>query len=179
MAYIALLRGINVSGQKIIKMAELKLNFEKWGFKKVKTYIQSGNIIFNATDNDPNQLAVMIAEKILDTYGFDVSVVVKSPSDLAKIIHENPFANDADKETHRVYFTLLAQPPSEGNIQKLSEYDFSPEQYILQGTVIYFYSPKAYGKAKMNNNFFENKLKVAATTRNFKTLNKLIDMTSE
>lgn len=174
MTYIALLRGINVSGQKLIKMADLRARFESWGFSNVKTYIQSGNIIFNSTIKDINKLALLIGEKILETYGFDVKVIVKTPVDLINVIKKNPFA--PDKDVNRMYFTLLSNVPSEDRIRKLSEYDYSPEEYILQGNVVYFYSPAGYGKAKMNNNFFENKLKVSATTRNMKTMNKLVEM---
>ena len=78
-----------------------------------------------------------------------------------------------------MYFTLLGEEPAVERLEKLKEVDYSPEEYVVDGTTVYFYAPNGYGRAKMNNNFFENKLKVAATTRNLKTMQKLVGMSEE
>lgn len=170
--YIAMLRGINVSGQKKIKMADLKDHMQDIGFKNVQTYIQSGNIVFEYEKALPEELKNMIEEMLYNKYHFKVSVIIKSPGELDGVIKNNPFS-----DTDRTYITFLSEKPHPENVEKIKAIDHKPEEFILDGNIIYFYSPKGYGRAIMNNNFFENKLKVDATTRNWKTVNKLIELT--
>ena len=174
--YIAMLRGINVSGQKIIKMIDFKNHLQELNFTDVQTYIQSGNAVFKNKKISYKTLENKISRKILDEYGFEVVVIVKSPEELEEIIRNNPF-ND-NKYFNRLYITFLSDEPTSDNLEKLRGIDHSPEEFVLKGKTIYFYSPQGYGNAKMNNNFFENKLKVSATTRNWKTVNKLVEMVS-
>jgi uncharacterized protein (DUF1697 family) len=174
--YIALLRGINVSGQKQVKMAELKKMFEDQGLTKVETYIQSGNVVFQSEKSDKTGLSDLIKEKINKTFKFEVEVILLTAGDLIKIRDGNPFLNDPSKDIDKFYVTLLSEMPAEDRIENLKIFDYSPEEYILNSTTIYFYAANGYGRAKMNNNFFESKLKVFATTRNWKTVNKLIEM---
>ncbi|MCK5462379.1 MAG: DUF1697 domain-containing protein, partial [Bacteroidales bacterium] len=89
--YIALLRGINVSGQKKIRMADLKYHMDELGWEGIQTYIQSGNIVFRSTDNNPVQLAQKIKQKLQDKYEFEVPTLVLDPRELMHIIHNNPF----------------------------------------------------------------------------------------
>lgn len=177
--YIALLRGINVSGQKKIKMADLREHLAELPFQDIQTYIQSGNILFRAAASKPAQLAVRIREKILEKYGFEVPTLVVTASYISTVLANNPFRDDPEIPDERIYLTFLAESPQAEYLKKLDEVDYSPEQFHLQNQVIYFYSPNSYGRAKMNNNFFEKKLKVAATTRNWRTSQKLIDMAGE
>ena len=177
--YIAILRGINVSGQKKIKMADLKVHLEELNFKNVRTYIQSGNVIFEHEATNPEGLENEIEKKISEKYGFQLPTIIKIPSELEYVLNNNPFLNDPNKAANRLYVTFLSAIPSSINIGKLKNTDHSPEEYILDGKNIYFFSPNGYGKAKMNNNFFENKLKVTATTRNWKTVNKLLEISNE
>jgi len=172
--YIALLRGINVAGQKKMPMAILRDHFEHWGFSAVQTYIQSGNIIFKYPEKAPAEIAEIIREHIQVTYGFEVPVMVIRPARLAKILANNPFI--ADKDPKRIYITFLSEEPAADRVAALKEQDYAPEEYQIVAQHIYFYSPQAYGRAKMNNNFFEKKLKVNATTRNWRTSNKLMEM---
>jgi uncharacterized protein (DUF1697 family) len=172
--YIAMLRGINVSGQKKIKMADFTKHLQELNFNDVQTYIQSGNAVFKYKKSTPKSLENKIAKKILEEYGFKVSVIVKIPDELTEVLENNPFTKD--KNLNRLYVTFLYDEPTADNIKKLKSFDYRPEEYFLIGKIIYGYSPHEYGKAKMNNNFFENKLKVAATTRNWKTVNKLAEM---
>ncbi len=177
--FIAMLRGINVSGQKKIKMADLKSYLEELDFKNIKTYIQSGNIIFEFDSNDIKSIEESIKSKIKEKYDFDVPTIVKTKKEIEHVLQNNPFINKQGKDPDRTYVTFLSDLPSQENIEKLKGIDYSPEEFILDGRNIYFYSPNGYGKAKMNNNFFENKLKVEATTRNWKTVNKLFEMIIE
>ena len=176
--YIALLRGINVGGQKKIKMIELKAHLEALGFQDIRMYIQSGNIVFRQKATDLVVLENAIRQKILEKYGFEVPTIIKTLSELEYTLSHNPFLKDPDKDPKRLYVTFLSDVPSSAHITTLQSVDYSPEEYILDGKEIYFFSPVGYGRAKMNNNFFENKLKLAATTRNWATVNKLVAMAS-
>ena len=171
--YIALLRGINVSGQKKIKMVELKSHLGELHFRNISTYVQSGNVLFEYEKTDTADLARQVQEKIKEKYGFEVVVFIKTLEDLEVVLENNPFR---DEDLTRLYVTFLSQEPDPALLQTLNTIDHHPEEFVLQGKDVYFFSPHGYGKAKMNNNFFENKLKVAATTRNWKTVNKLVEL---
>jgi uncharacterized protein (DUF1697 family) len=175
-SYIALLRGINVSGQKKIKMADLRVHLADLDYQNIRTYIQSGNIVFETTQSDLQKLEKQIRSKIDEQYGFDVPTLVKTAAELEHVLTHNPFLNQEDIDPKRLYFTFLSDTPAPDRVEHLKTYDYSPEQYILEGKDIYFYCPQGYGRAKMNNNFFEQKLKVQATTRNLKTTRILWEM---
>ncbi len=175
--YIALLRGINVSGQKKIKMADLRAMLNKLNLENVQTYIQSGNIVFQHPETAETELEKMIEQTIQAHYDFHVPTMVRLPEDFQYAIDHNPFLEDSDKDIKRQYITFLAEKPEEEHIQTLKQVNYEPEEYVIDGRIIFFFSPNGYGRAKMNNNFFENKLKVKATTRNWKTVNKLLEMT--
>ena len=174
--YIAMLRGINVSGQKKIKMADLRELLTKAGLKEVQTYIQSGNVIFKHKPVESQVLENTIEEAIKSHYGFDVPVFVKTPADLEKALAENPYLKDETIDPARLCFTFLSDEPRDEHIEKLASYNYAPEEYVLDGTMLYFHSPGGFAKAKMSNNFFEQKLKVNATSRNAKTVKKLLGM---
>ena len=176
--YIAMLRGINVSGQKMIKMTDLKTLLTDLGLKQVETYIQSGNIVFQYQYQPERTLEKMIEDKIQDHYGFQVPTMVRTPDAFQYVVDHNPFLKDTDKDTKRQYITFLSEKPAEEQIKALETVNYEPEEYVLDERTIFFYSPNSYGRAKMNNNFFEKKLKVKATTRNWRTVNKLLEMTN-
>jgi len=173
-SYIALLRGINVSGQKKIKMDDLRRYLEELDFQDIQTYIQSGNIIFRHKKIPHVNLEELIKDKIREKYNFEVPVLIKTPEEVASILKNIPFENI---DYSKLYFTLLNEIPQSTLIDKLKGLNFPPEEFVIHNTSIYFYAPNGYGRAKMNNNFFESKLKVKATTRNWKTMNKLLEIT--
>lgn len=174
--YIALLRGINVSDQKKIKMANLKFFFEELKFSNVETYIQSGNVVFDFRKTSARTLENNIQDKILEKYGFQVPVIVKTPDELRQALTNNPFLN---KESDKLCVTFLSEQPSPDRIKNLAEINLSPEEYFIDKKIIYLYLPNGAGKAKMSNNFIENKLIVTATSRNWKTVNTVFEMTSK
>lgn len=174
--YIALLRGINVSGQKPIKMAELKTHFEDLNYKNVATYIQSGNIIFDSENFNLDILANEIRDKIKNHYGWDVPVIVIR-SDYLKLISENnPFIVQSNASIDKLYVTFLKEEPLAELAEKFKAFDYKPDAFLLKGKVLYGFVPESYGNTKFSNNFIENKLKTAATTRNWKTVLKLLEM---
>lgn len=179
--YIALLRGINVAGQKKIKMANLKALFEGLGFTAVTTYIQSGNVIFKSTKTTPEVLMELISKEIMKQFGFDVPVLIITPEVLATIYKNNPFAQkieNKEMEDKKMYFTLLASPPDSIATKELMATNYEVEQFSITDKVVYFYAANGYGNTKLSNNFFEKKLKSQATTRNLKTVIKVLEISN-
>ena len=174
--FIVLLRGINVSGHKKINMKELKSYFEGLGFYKVATYIQSGNVIFMSKISDKLKLQKIIEKMIFDKYNFDVKTIIITSKELVKILEQNPFKNKYEQEENKLYFTFLFDKVTDENLAKLNSMNFDSEYFSFKENIIYLYVPNGYGRAKLNNNFIEKKLKVDATTRNLKTVRKLIEL---
>lgn len=170
--YTSILRGINVSGQKKILMADLKSLYEELGFTNVQTYIQSGNVVFEYKETNPTQLQEMIFDKIKSHYGFEVPNLILTPSEIEKALNNNPY-----QDIEKPYFTFLSEKPAQENIEALNSISFDNEFFELIGKVIYSHYPNGAGRAKMNNNLIERKLKVRATTRNLNTTKKLLEMT--
>ncbi len=169
--YIAFLRGINVSGQKKIKMANLQAMLKDMGFKEVLTYIQSGNIVFK-TDKDIkiSLLEKNVEQEILKIFGFNVAVLVKTKEAIEAILVNNPYSQTEEKKR---YFVLLKEAADKDLVASLMKETYENETFLITDTCIYLNCNQGYGKAKCNNNFFERKLKVTATTRNFKTMHKM------
>ena len=174
--YISILRGINVSGQKMIKMKELKALYEGLGFENVRTYIQSGNVIFEHKDKQHKALPKLIGEGISKNYGFEVPIVIRTVEEIEAVLYANPFLKKEDVLMDRLYVTFLADEPQKEHLEKVKVYDYPPEEFIILNKEVYLHCPTGYGEAKLNNNFFENKLKVTATTRNWRTVNELYKM---
>lgn len=175
--YIALLRGINVGGQKKIKMADLKESLEKNGFSQVKTYIQSGNLVFKSEGSSNDQLQQELQEIILRDFGFEVPILVMSGKALESILNANPFANETEKKG--LYFVLLKKRADQQLVEAFNKINYDNEDFHITDSCVYLNCKAGYGKAKLNNNLIEQKLKVEATTRNLKTVEKLIEMAKE
>lgn len=174
--FVAMLRGINVSGQKKIKMADLRKYLEEAGFKEVETYIQSGNVVFESEEEDERKLELKVAAVIRNKYGFDVPTVVKRHKDFEYVLNNNPFLKDRGENPDFCYLTFLAETPEELKVEALDSDQYLPEEFIIDGKNIFLFLPKGAGRAKINNNFFEQKLKVKATTRNWRTVKVLLEM---
>ena len=177
--YLALLRGINVSGQKKIKMAELKQHFSHLGFENVQTYIQSGNLVFRHPEPDHGRVEEIISAEVEKTFGFEIGVWVRRHSAYLSIVTKNPYNSLPNEEKSGLYFVFLNQIPSPERITKLELENFANETFRITEECIYLYCHAGYGKAKCNNNFFEGRLKVQATTRNLRTVETLLKMSDE
>lgn len=177
--YISILRGINVSGQKKILMSDLKALYEDLKFKDVITYIQSGNVIFKTAEklSDKN-LSEKIEKAIFKKYNFLVPVIIRRINEIKNVIKANPFLKNKNINTEKLHVTFLAEAPEKIYLEAIKKYDFTPDEYIISGTAIFLHIPESYGNTKLSNNFFESKLKVSATTRNWKTINKLAELAS-
>ncbi|MCF7567171.1 DUF1697 domain-containing protein [Sabulilitoribacter arenilitoris] len=171
--YIALLKGINVGGHKKVPMAELRELLTKSGFKNVKTYIQSGNVVFQSSETNLQNLENNIQKSIFDKFGFEVYVMVRTRADLQRIFNDSPFSEEKKVKS---YFSMLHKTPESELVKAASEKIYDGEEYYIINDCIYFYCEKGYGKAKFNMNFFERKLKTIGTARNYNTMVKLLSL---
>ncbi len=167
---VALLRGINVSGQKKIPMKALNELFHSMGFSNISTYIQSENVVFNALHSAG--LTGPIQAKIKEEFGFEVPVIIRNLQEIEKCVHNNPFSAH---EQGRSYVVFLEKEGEQEGFEKLMAYQGDGEKIILSGKEIYLMTA-SYGNTKLNNNLIENKLKIRATTRNWNTVQKLLEM---
>ncbi|MGF9979285.1 DUF1697 domain-containing protein [Viridibacillus arvi] len=180
--YIALLRGINVGGHNKIKMAELKQMFERMGFTRVKTYIQSGNVLFESDEKEPFILKRIVHE-IKAVFGFTISVILRTSSELERITGECPFSKEeisdaeASSEGESLYVALLLEVPSQERIEGLSTFRTEYEDFRFEGREVYLLFQKSIRNSKLANNV--QKLGVPVTIRNWKTMNKLTTLAKE
>lgn len=180
MRYISLLRGINVSGQKKIKMNDLESLYEKLGFQDVLTYIQSGNVIFNSGIRNRLEIIKIIEHGIKKKYKFHVPVTLRTRREISNIIKKCPFGSvDISLEGAKVLVTFLSARPLKDKLALINKSVAASEKIVLTGKEIYLYCPDGYGKSKLSNNFLENKLGVVATTRNWKSVHKLYDLSGQ
>lgn len=173
--YISILRGINVSGHNIIKMDQLKQLMMNLGFENVQTYIQSGNIIYQTKQKDTTKLSESIIKTIQKDFGYDVPVITLSINILEKIIQNNPFTKNAT-DTSLLHVTFLNAIPDTEKIKLLKSVDTKNDTFEIIEQAMYLLCQNGYGNTKLSNTFIENKLKVGATTRNWKTTNELLNM---
>ncbi len=172
--YVAMLRGINVGGQKIVKMENLRALFEALGFRRVRTYVQSGNVIFEASRTSPDSLSKNIKKKILSDYGFSVPLILRTLGEMKKIVNDNPFLKERGIDDSKLHVTFLSELPAETTLRKLDALNSLPDQFRIRSREVYLYCPNGYGRTKLSNSAFEKLLSVEATTRNWKTVNALV-----
>jgi uncharacterized protein (DUF1697 family) len=178
--FISILRGINVSGQKKILMADLKILFESLHFKETATYIQSGNVVFKSDSKSSDiELAKKIEKAISAKYHFEVPVIIRTSAELKNAISQNPFKKEKNIDLKKLHVTFLSETPDKEKIEQIKEANFLPDRFVFKGKEIYLHIPDSYGETKLSNKFFENKLKVGATTRNWNTVNKLFEMAQQ
>ena len=171
-----MLRGINVSGQKLIKMERLRVAFGELGFDEVETNIQSGNVIFNTAKESAASLSKKIEAKILCDFGFSVPVIVRTPAEFGEVLKQNPFLKEAGIDESKLHVTFLSAA-APGTAEKfLQPLAANSERFCICGREIYLHFPDGYGVTKLSNSAIEKKLSVSATTRNWKTVNALFAM---
>ena len=160
-------------------MERLRGSFAAMGFNDVRTYVQSGNVIFEAAANTRDALTRKIEEGIHRDFGFSVVVILRTAKELQKIVKTNPFLSEEGIEQARLYVTFLATPPIKVALKNLETLPISPDRFRLIGREIYLHCPDGYGKTKLSNNAFEKRLSVGATSRNWKTTTVLCEMARE
>jgi uncharacterized protein (DUF1697 family) len=176
-SYISILRGINV-GSRQLRMEDLRNLYETLGFQNVQTYIQSGNVIFQARKTAESQLAAAVSGSMKEALGWEVPVIVLRAEARQTIVQDNPYRHDPSKDPAYLHVTFLAgTPENPARAEKdLALKAAAGEAFSLSDRAVYLYCPKGYGTTKLSNTFLEKQLKVTATTRNWKTTQILLEM---
>ena len=175
-SYISMLRGINVSGRNKVMMKELIAVYESAGFRNARTYVQSGNVVFDCPRTDPAVLSSTIEGAIAKTLGISVAVIVRTKEEFRRTVESNPFLKRNDIDKSKLHVTFLSVAPSDKNIDEISAAKSETDEFVFVGNDVYLYCPGGYGKTKFSNGYFEKKTGASATTRNWKTVNSLLQM---
>lgn len=174
--FIALLRGINVNGQKIVSMEKLRTLLEDLSLTGVTTYIQSGNVVFQAGPTKSYLLEKKIKSAIEDAFGFSVPVIVKTKGEWKEMREGNPFLKRESIDESKLHVTFFSDMPASSVVDEIVAGEYDGDECVFFGKVAYLFCPNGYGKTKLNNTFFEKKTKLIATTRNWKTVSKLWEL---
>lgn len=173
--HVALLRGINVGGHAKVGMDDLRRVFVALGHAEVRTYIQSGNVVFSSAVDEPSRLVGEIEQRIASDLGVTVTVLLRAGDELAQVVAGNPFL-DRGAELSKLHVTFLAERPDAERAAGLGPPAGEADELALVGREVYLHCPNGYGRTKMNNAWVEKRLGMAATTRGWKTVVKLGDI---
>ena len=174
--FISLLRGINMMQYNRIKMPALQQIFIDLGHVDVMTYIQSGNVIFKSEQKEVVEISASIVERVNKIYGYSIKGQVITNITLAEVFASNPFLERDDIDVSKLHFTLLNEIPEGTILENIRALSKNEDEFIAVKNYIYLYCPNGYGRTKFTNNVFENKLKCQATTRNWRTVTKLTEL---
>jgi uncharacterized protein (DUF1697 family) len=172
--WIALLRGINVGGNKKVPMAALKTLCESLGYQRVTTLLQSGNVVLNAETDAADEIVTALEAGIERTFGFSSSVIVRSGDAWRAIIDHSPYTPAQLETPDKLLLMLLRTAPTPESLAALRQAHSGTEIMHLNGRELYIYFPDGMGRSKLDNGLIERKLKVVGTGRNWNTVNKLL-----
>ncbi|MFL9843414.1 DUF1697 domain-containing protein [Flavobacterium rhizosphaerae] len=178
--YLALFRAVNVSGHNIIKMEHLRKLMENNGFKNVATYIQSGNVVFETDETNKAKIAKNLEVLLYKEYGHDVFIFILDKADLEKVIDSNPYTTREPEPSgiKKFFVCFLAGDVSPQGIDQMNKFNRSDDVYKAIGNILYLKLSQSAADSKLTNSFIEGKLKLKATTRNWNTTLKLLEMLS-
>jgi uncharacterized protein (DUF1697 family) len=174
--YVALLRGVNVGGN-VIKMERLRELWSALGFKNAQTYVQSGNVIFEA-EGSPANWSEAIERRLAGESRLPITVIVRSPGELSRVIANCPFLKDKTVDRSKLYVTFLGGTAPKDAAKKLSAINAGADRFHILGNQVYLHCPNGYGRTRLSNGAIEKTLSVRATTRNWNSVNKLHEMAS-
>ena len=170
---VFMIRGINVGGNRPLKMDRLKALCAALGLQNMRTYLQSGNVVADSPEGDPAAHGAALEQRILRDCGYEVSVVVRTAAQMARVLSSHPSGPRAALEPKLHHATFLVRPAAPAALAGVTLPLGKGEEATLVGDVVYLYCPNGYGDTKVNNSFFERKLGLAATTRNWQTVTAL------
>lgn len=174
--YIALLRGINIGPHKRMKMEKLVASCAQCGFAGAKTYIQSGNVVLKAPKMPLEKLSKKLEAQIAADFGFSADVISRSKEELGKIIAANPLLQQGGLDPEKLHVVFLPEAPSPEAAEKLESLTLAPDRVRIAGKQIYFYFPNGVSGSSLWKHPLDKVLKVSATMRNWRTVNKLYEM---
>ena len=173
--HVALLRGINLGGKNRLPMKDLAAMFEGAGCRSVGTYIQSGNVVFEASPALARRIPTLVEKAILERFGYRIPIVTRTGGELRKVVRGNPFLRrGADAGTLHVAF--LAGAPAAGKVKALDPNRSPPDAFAVRGREIYLHCPNGFARTKLTNAYFDSKLGTTSTVRNWKTVEALLEL---
>ena len=173
-AYASMLRAVNLGSHQKLSMPALAAAYESLGFSNVRTYIQSGNVVFESTLDEPEKVEDLIEAKIAQEFGFTTPVMVRTSDQMRQVVAGNPYPESYNE---KVAVAFLSGIPASVGLDRIVSVKAPEEQLAVVGTEIYLYYPNGQGRSKMTNALMERHLKVVATVRNWRTVNTLLVMT--
>jgi len=173
--HIALLRGINVGGKNKLPMRDLVTMFEKARCREVRTYIQSGNVLFKAGAAVLAKVPSSVQTAIRKQFGYEIPVVIRSANEVEQVICKSPFAKKR-VDAARLHVVFLADTPTAALVKTLDPHRSDPDEFVVAGKDIYLHLPNGNGQTKLTNAYFDSKLKTVSTVRNWRTVNKLLEL---
>ena len=175
--FITFLRGVNMTGHNSVKMADLTLLYKNLGFIDAMTYIQSGNVIFKGfNDLAAPEIALMIEKAILKRFNYIVPVMIRTVVEMRNFMSRNPFLSEENFDSSKMATILLYEKATEQQIQKVANIDYPPDKFKIAGKEIFIYCPNGFGRTKLYTNFFEKKMGITGTARNWKTITTILDI---
>jgi uncharacterized protein (DUF1697 family) len=178
-SYIAMLRGINIGPHKRMKMDRLRESFEGLRFAAVKTYIQSGNVVFKTKKTSTSSLGKKIEAKLFDDFGFSVSVILRTVDEMEKIIRDNPLLKERGVDPAKLHVGFLSETPTAPALAKLQALTLPPDRARCEGKELYLYFPNGVSGSSLWKHPLDRVLAVTATMRNWNTVNQLGTMAKE
>jgi uncharacterized protein (DUF1697 family) len=175
--FVSFLRGVNMAGHNKIKMTDLVALFDQIGFKNSETFIQSGNVIFNDPgDRSVKKITTLIEEAINEKLALDIPAIVRSIPEMKDIISGNPFLSEIGFDPSKMAVMFLHDEPGIAALSKMKEVDYPPDKFRISGKEIFIWCPNGFGRTKLYTNFFENRMKVTGTARNWNTINTILEI---
>jgi len=174
--YIALLRGINIGPHKRMNMEKLRASCEALGFTKVRTYIQSGNIVFQAAKLSSASVSKQIEECLVSGFGFSADVIVRTAEEIKAIVAGNPLLKEPGVDPTKLHVVFFSEAPSAEAIKKLESLTLLPDKVRHKGKEIYFYFPNGVSGSSIWKHNLDRVMSVSGTMRNWKTVNTLCEM---
>ena len=175
--YAALIRGVNVGGARKLPMKKLPAALEELALEDVVTYIQSGNVVFRSSRGSRAELTSRLERKLDERFGLDVTVMLRTASELARVVDANPFL-PAEQDVAKLHVIFLDRRAPMAATAKLDPDRSPPDEFAVHGTEVYLRFPNGYGRTKLGADYFERTLGVRGTARNWRTVTKLLELAS-
>jgi uncharacterized protein (DUF1697 family) len=175
--YVALFRGLNVGGNNILPMTDLVALLENIGLRNVRTYVQSGNAVFQSEEEDTSLLSDRIQAAIEESHGFEPQVLLLEPEAVEKAVGSNPFP-EAEQEPKTLHVYFLASSPERPDLDALERIKGDRERFVLEDGVFYLHAPDGIGRSKLAAHA-EKLLGVPVTARNWRTVRKVMEMAKQ
>ena len=174
-ANVALLRGINVGGKNKLPMADLAAMFREAGCDDVRTYIQSGNVVFRADLVLAGDIPALISTSILGQFGYSIPVITRTASEFQEIVKANPFA-ESGTEANKLLVMFLVNLPDRAQVEALDPNRSPGDEFVVLGREVFLHYPNGVARSKLTNAYFDSRLSTTSTSRNWRTVGKLLEM---